>query len=134
MSLSKCHMFIPESPESPRAAEQAKTCRNCTHGDVCLYIWEFTFEGTDSRKNLRKGADLDLPRWPCGNWRSPGLSKSKVEELAEKISAEIFTDGTGRTINRLVAEYGESQGGCGWAKFALKDLIKTILSGGKRGF
>ena len=40
-------------------------CTDCIHNEVCLYLWEFSFEGTSSRKEMYE--DPNLGRH-CGHY------------------------------------------------------------------
>lgn len=63
------------------------------------------------------------------------LTEEEIEKIADILSDQLFKDGTGRRIDRLVAEYGPVQDGVsGWAQFGAKDLIKRILRGDGRTY
>ena len=58
---------------------------------------------------------------------TPRLLDSELDKHAQDIVDQIYTDGSGKKINRLVAEYGEIKGGTGWGQVGIKHLVHTYL-------
>lgn len=59
--------------------------------------------------------------------RAATCKPSANRRLAEKIAAELFTNGSGDVAKRLVLELEDGRTGGGWAIRPMVDLIETLI-------
>ena len=55
------------------------------------------------------------------------MTEQEVEQLAEWIVSDLFTNGVGQKAKRLVLELEDGRDGGGWGRGPAKDRIETIL-------